>query len=595
MIRSALKMTKHMPLASRGMVVAEHPIGAQVGASILARGGNAVDAAVATAFAMPVVEPFMSSIAGGGSFLIHMARRGETAAIDANVEAPAAAHEASFELGEGVGDDLFPWRRVVGDANTFGPRSVAVPGSVAGLALALSRFGTMTLADVLAPAIRLADEGFVPDWYVAQTISLYTRELRAFPETARVYLRDGIDVYRPPVSKDGDVLRQPDLARTLRLIAKDGPDAFYRGEIAEAIHAEMRATGGFLTKEDLAGYEARLLSPLMGGYRGLELAFMPGATGGVTALEILNLLAEFPSAAVTYKDVRGLHVRAEAVRLAFRDRLRYLGDALRVTAPWEGLVSRDYAHALAKLIKPAGPRTSAPAPDPWKYGDARKVGNGATARGPAPSVRGGGRAGAISRPPLMVDRTMARDAHDCTTHIGVIDKQRNLVSLTNTAVSLFGSRMVVPGTGVLLQNGMIWFDPEPGRVNSIAPGKRPLVNMVPVLAFRKGEPAYTLGAPGGRKIVSVIPQVISNMADAGDSPQAAMEAPRLHDEGGELLVDDRVGEAALGALRKRKHPVTTKDCTVGNMYFARPIAIRITKKGLEAGLDPTSDASAAGL
>jgi gamma-glutamyltranspeptidase/glutathione hydrolase len=600
MIRSVLKMTKHVPLASRGMVVAEHPIGAQVGAAILARGGNAVDAAVATAFAMPVVEPFMSSIAGGGSFLIHMARRGETVAIDANVEAPAAAHETSFELGEGVGDDLFPWRRVVGDANTFGPRSVAVPGSVAGLALALSRFGTMTLADVLAPAIRLADEGFVPDWYVAQTISLYTRELRAFPETARVYLRDGIDVYRPPVSKDGDVLRQPDLARTLRLIAKDGPDAFYRGAIAEAIHAEMRATGGFLTKDDLAGYEARLLSPLMGGYRGLDLAFMPGATGGVTALEILNLLAEFPSAAVTYQNVRGLHLRAEAIRLAFRDRLRYLGDALRVTAPWEGLLSRDYAHALAKLIKPGGPRTSAPAPDPWKYGDARKVGNGrgstpnargsaSDGRGSARAVRGGGRAGAMSRPPLMAD------THDCTTHIGVVDKQRNMVSLTNTAVSLFGSRMVVPGTGVLLQNGMIWFDPEPGRVNSIAPGKRPLVNMVPVLAFRKGEPVYTLGAPGGRKIVSVIPQVISNMADAGNSPQAAMEAPRLHDEGGELLVDDRVGEAALGALRKRKHPVTTKDCTVGNMYFARPIAIRITRKGLEAGLDPTSDASAAGL
>jgi gamma-glutamyltranspeptidase len=585
MIRSALTMTKRTPLASRGMVVAEHPIGAQVGASILARGGNAVDAAVATAFAMPVVEPFMSSIAGGGSFLIHMARRGETVAIDANVEAPAAAHETCYELGEGVGDDLFPWRRVVGDANTFGPRSVAVPGSVAGLTLALARFGTMALADVIAPAIRLAEDGFVPDWYVAQTISLYTRELRAFPETARVYLRDGIDVYRPPVSRDGDVLRQPDLARTLRLIAKDGPDAFYRGAIAEAIHAEMRARGGFLTKEDLAGYEARLLSPLMGGYRGLELAFMPGATGGVTALEILNLLATFPSPAVTYESVRGLHLRAEAVRLAFRDRLRYLGDALRVTAPWEGLTSRDYAHALAKIMKPMGPRTNTPAPDPWKYGDARAA---AAQNG---KVRRAGRVGAMSRPPLMA-RT---NSEDCTTHIGVVDKQRNMVSFTNTAVSLFGSRMVVPGTGVLLQNGMIWFDPEPGRVNSIAPGKRPLVNMVPVLAFRKGEPAFTLGAPGGRKIVSVVPQVISNMADAGDGPQAAMEAPRLHDEGSELLVDDRVGEVALAALRTRKHPVTPKDCTVGNMYFARPIAIRITRKGLEAGLDPTSDASAAGV
>jgi gamma-glutamyltranspeptidase/glutathione hydrolase len=201
----------------------------------------------------------------------------------------------------------------------------------------------------------------------------------------------------------------------------------------------------------------------------------------------------------------------------------------------------------------------------------------------------------MSRPPLMVNRRTAGASQDCTTHIGVVDRQRNMVSFTNTAVSLFGARMVVPGTGILLQNGMIWFDPEPGRVNSIAPGKRPLVNMVPVLAFRKGEPAYTLGAPGGRKIVSVIPQVISNMADAGDTPQAAMEAPRLHDEDGELLVDDRVGEVALAALRKRKHPVTPKDCSVGNMFFARPIAIRVTRKGLEAGLDPTSDASAAGI
>jgi gamma-glutamyltranspeptidase/glutathione hydrolase len=583
MIRSTLRMTKETPLAPRGMVVAEHPLGAEVGASILARGGNAVDAAVATAFAMPVVEPFMSSIAGGGSFLIHMARRGETVAIDANVAAPAAAHETCYELGEGLGDDLFPWRKVVGDANVFGPKAVAVPGSVAGLTLALARFGTMALADVLAPAIRLADDGFVPDWYVAQTMSLYTRELRAFPETARTYLRDGIDIYRPPVSKDGDRLRQPDLARTLRLIAKEGADGFYRGTVAEAIHAEVQGRGGFLTKEDLAGYEARLLSPLRGAYRGLELAFTPGATGGITALEILNLLAQFPSRDVTYRGVHGLHVRAEAVRLAFRDRFQHLGDALRVSAPWEGVASLDYARALAGQIKPNGPRSSSAAPDPWKYGDAKT-----SVRGSATAARGGGRAGAISGPPLMANST------DCTTHIGCIDKQRNMVSFTNTAVSLFGARMVVPGTGVLLQNGMIWFDPEPGRVNSIAPGKRPLVNMVPVLAFRRGEPAYTLGAPGGRKIVSVIPQVISNMADAADSPQAAMAAPRLHDEGGELLVDDRVGEAALAGLRKRKHPVTPKDCTVGNMYFARPIAIRVTKKGLEAGLDPTSDASAAG-
>ena len=201
----------------------------------------------------------------------------------------------------------------------------------------------------------------------------------------------------------------------------------------------------------------------------------------------------------------------------------------------------------------------------------------------------------MSRPPLMVNRTLAGTTNDCTTHIGCIDRQRNMVSFTNTAVSLFGARMVVPGTGILLQNGMIWFDPEPGRVNSVAAGKRPLVNMVPVLGFRKGEPLFTLGAPGGRKIVAVVPQVISNMVDAGDGPQAAVEAPRLYTEGGELLVDDRIGEAAVAGLRKRKHPVTPKHCSVGNFFFARPITIRITRKGLEAGLDATSDASAAGV
>ena len=570
MIRSALSLTKTTPLATKGMVVAEHPLGAEVGAAILARGGNAVDAAVATAVAMPVVEPFMSTLAGGGSFLIHLERRGETVAIDANVEAPAACHEHSYALGEGVSDDLFPWRRVVDDANVFGPQAVAVPGSVAGLCLALERYGTMDLADVMAPAIKLAEEGFVPDWYVALTFSLYTRELRAFAETARTYLRDGQDIYRPPAITDGDVLRQPDLARSLRLIAKDGPSAFYRGAIAQMIHEEMGLKGGFLTKDDLAGYAPRVLSPLRGSYRGVDLAFTPGATGGITALEILNILAQFPSARVTARTAGGLHLRAEAVRLAFLDRLRLLGDALRVTAPWEGLASLDYARDLARGLKPAGPRSAKTAPDPWKY-------------------ESGGAARPTSAPPRMAAGS------DCTTHVGVVDRQRNMVSLTNTAVSLFGARMVVPGTGILLQNGMIWFDPEPGRINSIAAGKRPLVNMVPVLGFRQGAPSFTMGAPGGRKIIAVIPQIISNMLDAGDSPQAAMAAPRLYTEGGELWVDDRVGAAHLAALKRMKHPVVAKQTSIATFHFARPVAIRIGKKGLEAGLDPVSDASAAGV
>jgi len=556
MIRSSFHATKRTPLATRGMVVAEHPLGAEVGAGILQRGGNAVDATVATAFAMPVVEPFMSTLAGGGTMLVHMARRDETVCVDFNVEAPAAAHEASYELAEGVSTAIFPWRRVVDDANVFGPRSVAIPGTVAGLTLALARWGTMELRDVLEPAIKLAEEGFVPDWYVALNTAVSCQELAAFPETAKTYLRDGHYIYRTPSMEGGDVLRQPDLGRSLRLLAKEGPDAFYKGAIAQAIHEEIWVKGGFLTREDLAGYAPRVLPPLRGEYRGLELAFSPGATGGTTALETLNILAQFPKARTTWKTPGGLHLRAEAVRRAFLDRLEHLGDAERVKSPWEALVSREYAAKVAAGLKPAGPHTSRPAPDPWRYDPSRGV--------------------------------------DCTTHLCAVDRQRNMVSLTNTAVSLWGSRMVVPGTGILLQNGMVWFDPEPGHVNSVAAGKRPLVNMVPALGFKKGEPSFTVGAPGGRKIVSAIPQVIANMADLADGLQAAIEAPRLHTEGGDLWVDDGVGEASLKALKRMGHPVVPKRSAPGTLYFSRPVAIRVTKRGLEAGLEPLHDAAAAG-
>ena len=577
MIRSALSVTQHTPVTARALVAAEHALGAEAGAAILARGGNAVDAAVATAFAMTVVEPFMSSVAGGGTMLVHMAKRGETVALDFNVQAPAACHETCYELGEGVAQALFPWRRVVNDANNFGPKSVAIPGSVAGLCLALERFGTMELADVLAPAIKLAEQGFEVDWYVALTTAPYCQELAAFPETARTYLRDGHYIYRPPALAAGDVLRQPDLARSLRLIVKDGPRAFYRGAIAQAIHEQMQGTGGFLRKSDLEGYEARVVEPLTIKYRGIDLAFSPGATGGPTAVEMLSILAQFPSAKVGYEKAGGLHLRAEAVRYAFLDRLRHLGDPLAVRVPWRGLASRDHAAELAGGLRAAGPRSDAKLPDAWAH-DLAASGLG---RGRAPVAR--------------VRHRLSTAGGDCTTHVCAVDRQRNMVSLTNTAVSLFGSRMVVPGTGILLQNGMLWFDPEPGRANSVAAGKRPLVNMVPALAFKQGQPYMTVGAPGGRKIVSAIPQVIANLADRGDTPQAAIEAPRLHTEGGELWVDDRVGERNLGALKKMGHDVIPKRQTHGTFYFSRPVAIRIGKRGLEAGLDHLNAAAAAGI
>ncbi|MBM4440420.1 MAG: gamma-glutamyltransferase [Candidatus Rokubacteria bacterium] len=549
MIRSRLLVTKTTPLAPRGLVTAEHPAGADIGAEILARGGNAVDAAVATAFAMPVVEPFMSTIAGAGTMMVHVAKTGETVCLDFNGNAPMAAHESVYTIIGGIATyALFAWPRVEGDANVYGYKSVAVPGSVAGLALALERYGTMSLKDVVAPAVKLAREGFIADWYQALNTAKYLEELSAFPETARLHLRNGRSVYRPPSMEPGDRVKNPDLAASMELIGREGPDAFYRGALAQAIHNDMAANGGFITKDDLAAYQVRVLEPLRGRYRDLDVAFSPGATGGTTALEILNIMEQFAPAACGYETAAGLHVRAEAVRRAFADRFEYIGDPKVVGDTFQFLASKEHAKSAASDIR-----------------------------------RGGKGRGAKAGP-----------SHDCTTHVSVIDRQRNMVSLTNTAVSLWGARVVVPGTGILLNNGMIWFDPEPGRANSIAPGKRGMVNMVPVLGFKKGKPYLALGAPGGRKIIAAIPQVVANLVDTKGTLQQAIDAPRVHHEGSGLEIDDRVGEKNLAALEKKGHEVKRKTETYASLNFARPVGVRVTPKGLEAGLDSFGAAAAAG-
>ena len=571
MIQSRLTVTKQTPLAPRGLVAAEHPLGASVGAAILERGGNAVDAAVATAFAMTVVEPFMSTIAGSGTMLVHLEKRGETVALDFNGVAPTRAHEGMFRLIGGISDGLFPWPRVEGAANEYGHRAVAVPGSVAGLTLALERYGTMELGDVLAPAIALAREGFVPDWYQALTTARYIEELGAFPESARTYLRNGRAIHRPPSLEPGERVTYPDLARSLALIAREGPDAFYRGALAQAIHDEMAAHQGLIGLEDLAAYEVRVSAPLTGRYRDLDLALAPGATGGITALEILNILEQWAPARVGGQTTEGLHLRAQAVRRAFADRFQLLGDPAVVKAPWAELASKPYARAIAaELQRPAPRRAGARAP-----AAAHDETGSATRR-------------------VLTSRARAGGAGECTTHVSVVDRQRNMVALTHTAVSLFGARVVVQGTGILLNNGMIWFDPEPGRPNSIGPRKRALVNMVPLLAFRRGKPYLTLGAPGGRRIISAIPQVLATLVDGRVPLQAAIEAPRLHAEGADLLVDERVGEKALAGLARLGHRVVPKQETYATLSFAKPVGVRVTAKGLEAGLDHLRPAAAAG-
>ncbi len=569
MIRSRLVVTKQTPRARRGLVTAEHPLGAEAGARILTAGGNAVDAAVATAFAMTVVEPFMSTLAGSGTMLVHLARQGTTKALDFNGCAPFGAHADMFPLTDGVSTALFAWPRVRDDANVYGPLSVAVPGSVAGLIYAVEHWGTMELPDVLAPAIELAREGFVPDWYLALTTAKYLEELSGFPESARTYLRNDRAIYRPPTAEYADRAAYPDLARSLELIARQGSDAFYKGAIADAIADHMKQMGGLITKSDLAAYRVRLGEPVTTAYRELDVAWSPGATGGISALQILNTLGQLPAAHIGWRTVSGLHHRAQAIYRAFVDRFARLGDPEVVNAPWEHLASIDYARAIASEIR----RHGSPAADR------------------TPRARGGLRA---ARGRLQGASRLLETMDDCTTHVCAVDRDRNMVSLTNTAVSTYGSRMVVPGTGILLNNGMIWFDPEPAKPNSVGPGKRAMVNMAPALAFRGGRPYLAVGAPGGRKIISAVPQVIANLVDDARSVQAAIEAPRVHMEGDTLEVDDRVGDRALRELSRRGYAVVAREETYASSFFAKPIAIRVTRGGLEAGLDHLRPAAAAG-
>jgi gamma-glutamyltranspeptidase/glutathione hydrolase len=565
---SRLSVTKSQLEVPRACVTAGHPIGAGVGAAVLRRGGNAVDAAVATTFAMAVVEPFMSCLAGGGSMLIHRAKTGASVAIDFNVEAPRRARADMYPLGKGRSGDLFPWRAVEGDANVHGHLSVAVPGSVAGLTAALERWGTWDLRDVVAPAARIARRGVLVDWYVAGVVSMYAEELARFPEAARTYLRDGRWPPRPAHLEGGDRVRYPDLARSLELIGKEGASVFYRGEIGEAIEAEMRRGGGVLDRTDLGRYRVRTSAPLASDYRGATLLGMPGATGCVTAVEMLNVLECFEPGAQGPAGPRAAHLRAEALAIAFEDRLRWLGDPVRVRAPWTALSGKPYARAVAAGIRADGRRHARRRVDPWRFERGRPRPAGTPAAGPA---------------------------DECTTHVCAVDGDRTLVSLTHTAVSLFGSKVVVPDTGLLLSNGMIWFDPEPGRPNSIEPGKRPLVNMTPFLALRDGTPYLAVGAPGGRKIVSAVPQVLSNLIDFGLGPQAAVEAPRLHTEGDAVQVDDRLGVTTIGELRRRGHAVVPLTETYSSFYFARPQVIEVTRGGLRAGVDHLRPATAMGI
>lgn len=556
MSRSVWQIEKTEAVGASGMVAAKHPLSAEAGAEVLRAGGNAVDAAVAIGFAEAVVNPAMTGIGGGGNMVIWSAERGESAAIEYGMKSPAAAHEHLYDLLPGRDTDGFGWRNTRDEANLFGYQSIAVPGTVAGLCLALDRFGTLPLAEVVAPAIRLARGGYDVTFYEALVIGRDIHRLRLFPVTAAIFLQRYRDDWRTPSPELPERIVQSDLANTLEIIARRGRDGFYTGDVADAIARDMRANGGLIATADLAAYQPRLSGGFRTRYRGHDLLTAPWANGGVTLLQTLNLLAGFDVAALGHNTAAGLHHFIEAARRAFADRFRYVADPDTTDVPWEGLLSAAYAYDRRAEIDPSRGAAAYQPGDPWRY----------QTPSPRPVAAGEHR----------------RATHD-TTHFCALDQHGNAVSVTQTLMSSFGSRVVVPGTGVVFNNGMMWFDPEPGQANSVGPNKRALSNMCPLVAVRDGAARLAVGASGGRKIMNAVTQIALNVLDHGMGIQDALSAPRIDCSTEVDIVDERVDETVTDALAAMGHPIRRRAESFAPHLWASPVGIAVGPDGRRHG------------
>ncbi len=566
--RSIWRPDKDEVVVENGAVATAHPIAAQVGVDVLKSGGNAVDAAVATGFCLNVVEPWNSSIAGHGQMIVHMAAEGRTVAIDYGHRAPMAATEDMFRVvGQTVeGNGIY---EVEDRANAIGHRSVGVPGVTAGMCRAHELFGSLPLEQLLEPAVHYARYGFEADPTACLTIATAMPNLVRYSEAARIFLAEGY----PPTQ--GTKIVQRDLADTIERIGREGKDALYRGEIAAAIEEEMRRNGGVLSAKDLSKYQAQVLKPVKISYRGYELLGSPAPSGTITALQTLNILANFDLGRLSHASPERLHLFTEAARHAFADRYTFVGDPEFQPTPLEGILSPEYARKIAlsidrevarleeeRELQPWVAYSNSPLHDPWRYD-------------PQPG-------------PLGATPTSPPSEGDCTTHFSVIDHDRNMVACTQTAVGGFGSGVVVPGTGVLLTNGMVVFNPMPGAANSIAGYKRGLNNMTPLLLLRDGSPFLTVGAPGGRRIICRVAHVVSNVVDFGMSMQEAITAPSVDAAERETFVDHRIDPQTVEALARMGHNVEIVPEPSTGGGFSRPRGVMINPETgmIHAGVQP---------
>lgn len=547
-------------IGRQGMVVSSSSHAARAGAEMLEIGGNAIDAAVATAFAVGVTQPFSAGLGGGAFILIRLAD-GELIAIDARETAPAAATR-----------DMYLQPGLPEHPSVLGPLAVGTPGMVAGLTMIQQQHGTLSLARVLEPAIRLAAEGFTLGPYQARMAQFMRARLPAsrFPETARIQFPSQGE---PVVA--GSRLVQTDLAATLSAIARDGASVFYTGELALKMAAEVARRGGILTAQDLANYRPVKRKAVSGRYRELEVhSFPPPSSGGVVLLEMLNVLEGFDLRSRASGSSPSLHLIAEAMKLAFADRAAYLGDSDFVDVPVARLISKAYAKSQRSRIDAGVFRAS---PWSWKCKDA------------AADVKG---------PGLPADDSG-------TTHLSVTDRHGNAVAITATINTPYGSGITVPGTGIILNNEMDDFSLAPDTpnayglvdtrgANAIAPGKRPLSSMTPSILVKDGKTFMVTGSPGGPRIITTVLLTILNVVDYDMDVQAAVSAPRFHHQWvpDKLRVEPLTSGDVVAALEGCGHSV---DRSTRNWSAAEAIVIDPETGWHYGGSDPRTDGLAIGV
>ena len=514
---------RFLPVVARqGMVVGPERLASEVGLQILQQGGNAVDAAVATGFALAVTYPRAGNLGGGGFMLIHLAEGNRQTFIDYRETAPAAAHRELFLDENGAID---------GQRTYFSHQSAGVPGTVAGLLYAQDKYGSMSRAKVLAPAIALAEKGFPVSFSLNYEIDARGQRLRQNPEALRLFFKADGSVY-----DIGEIWRQPDLAGTLRRIARNGREGFYEGEVAKHIVAEMAAGGGLITARDLAQYRAVEREPVRGAFGDYEVVSAPPpSSGGIHILQILNILEGYDLAEMGHNSAAYLHHLTEAMKFAFADRSEYLGDPDFIDVPVQQLIDKRYAARLRQQIRPDE---------------------------------------AIPSTAIAPGRELHHESTD-TTHYSVADRHGNVVSNTYTLNFSFGSGIAVPGTGMLLNNEMGDFAANPGHPdmfglvqgerNSVAGGKRPLSSMSPTIVLRDGRPWLATGSPGGSRIITTVAQTLLNAMVFDMNVATAGISARVHHQWlpDNLLVEQGISPDTIRLLRGMGHELEVSNRTIG--------------------------------